>query len=167
MNAKSADTTPNGPRARGRELAVLVLCHLERFDAGEEGEARQLLWSSPPRGDEAGEDAFARLAEDADARAFADELVDAWVAAREGVDAEIGQASERWRLDRMDRVDRNVLRVATTELSVQPDTPRGVVLSEAARIARRYGSDRSARFVNGLLDAVAKRLSDPARVSRA
>ena len=42
---------------------------------------------------------------------------------------------------------------------VLDDTPRGVVLSEAARIARRYGSDKSARFVNGLVDAIAKRIS--------
>lgn len=164
MNAKTADTTPNGPRARGRELAVLVLCHLERFEPGAEASARQLLWSSPPRGDETGEDAFARLAADAAAREFADELVDAWVAARNPVDTEISDASTRWRIERMDRVDRNVLRVATVELRAQPDTPRGVVLSEAARIARRYGSERSARFVNGLVDAIAKRLADPQQV---
>jgi N utilization substance protein B len=153
----STDTTPRGPRARGRELAVLVLCHVERFEPGTEDEARALLWASPPVGDAPGEDAFAVLVADGAAREMADALVDAWVARRDEVDAAIEASSQRWRLSRMDRVDRNVLRLATAELLGDLGTPPGVVLSEAVRIARRYGSDKSPTFVNGLLDAIAER----------
>jgi N utilization substance protein B len=163
MESSAADTTPTGPRSRGRELAVLALCHLERFESGDEPAALQLLWTSPPAGDEPGEDSFVRLARDEAARGFADALVSAWIAHRAEVDEAITASSRKWRLERMDRVDRNVLRLATAELTAQPQTPRGVVLSEAVRIARRYGSEHSPKFVNGLLDAIAKRAEEASR----
>jgi N utilization substance protein B len=58
----------------------------------------------------------------------------------------------------MDRVDRNVVRMATAELLLRTAVPRAAILSEAVRLAGRYGSDRSASFVNGLVEALAKRL---------
>jgi N utilization substance protein B len=151
-----ADTQSAGPRAQGRELALVVLCHLESVGEADLAEARATLLSHPPAGEGPGEDAFAILVADPRARTFADALVDAWAARRAEIDGLIQQVSLRWRLDRMDRVDRNVLRLATSELLSTPETPRGVVLSEAVRLARRYGSDTSPGFVNGLLDAVAK-----------
>jgi hypothetical protein len=61
----------------------------------------------------------------------------------------------------MAQVDRNVLRLAAFELAARPDTPRPVILSEAVRLARRYGSERSSSFVNGVADALARRLRPP------
>lgn len=147
-----------GSRPRGRELALALLCHLESYGPDERADALGLVWDSPPRGDAEGEDAFALLAGDANARRFAESLVARVIDRWSEVDEAIEQTSQRWRLDRMDRVDRNVIRLAATELLATPDTPRGVVLAEAVRLAGRYGSERSVRFVNGLVEALATRL---------
>jgi N utilization substance protein B len=72
------------------------------------------------------------------------------------IDERIGQAAEHWPLERMSRTDRAVLRLAVAELLARTGTPARVVLDEAVDIARRYGSDDSGRFVNGVLDRVAR-----------
>lgn len=156
------DTQSKDPRARGRELALVVLCHLEwqpveTNAAGLEVSADWLL-AHAPRGDEPGEAAFAELAADAKARTFGGRLIEAARAHRETVDETIRAASQRWRLERMDQVDRNVLRLATTELLVFAKTPRAVVVSEAVRLAALYGSERSATFVNGVVETIASKV---------
>jgi N utilization substance protein B len=60
-----------------------------------------------------------------------------------------------WALDRMPVVDRNVLRLAVFELLHRPDTPVGAVISEAVELAKRYSTEDSGRFVNGVLASVA------------
>jgi transcription antitermination protein NusB len=147
-----------GTRERGRELALGVLCHLESYPDDERAGAWRLVLDAPPRGDELGEDVFAELASDPGAYEFASDLVGRVEAARGELDDLISDASARWRLDRMDRVDRNILRIATAELVGGQDVPRNVVLAEAVRLAGRYGSDRSARFVNGVVDTLATRI---------
>lgn len=144
-------------RMRGRELALAVLCHLESYAPGEHAKAIALVLDSPPSGDAEGEDAIATLAGDPDTRAFATRLTEVWSARREAIDELIDSTSNSWRLARMDRVDRNVLRLAVAELLGCDDTPRAAILSEAVRLASRYGSDRSAPFVNGLVEALARR----------
>lgn len=74
------------------------------------------------------------------------------------VDRELAQAAEHWPLERLAATDRSVLRVAVAELLGQPGTPARVVVDEAIEIARRYGSEDSGRFVNGVLDRLARRL---------
>ena len=74
------------------------------------------------------------------------------------VDAEIRLAAERWTLERLAATDRSVLRAAVAELLGRPGTPVRVVLDEAIEIARRYGSEASGAFVNGVLDRIARRL---------
>ncbi len=74
------------------------------------------------------------------------------------VDAEIRTAAERWPLERMAATDRAVLRVAVAEMLARAGSPARVVLDEAIEIARRYGSDASGGFVNGVLDRIARRL---------
>jgi N utilization substance protein B len=61
---------------------------------------------------------------------------------------------ENWRLDRLSRVDRSVLRLAITELLFLEDVPPKVAVQEGVRLAGQYGGDDSPRFVNGVLDAV-------------
>ena len=73
-----------------------------------------------------------------------------------GQDA-ITEVTANWRLERIGAIERSVLRVAAAELA-RGDTPVKVVLQEAVRLAERYGTERSARFVNGVLDAYARRL---------
>ena len=74
------------------------------------------------------------------------------------VDRELAQAAEHWPLERLAATDRSVLRVAVAELLGQLGTPARVVVDEAIEIARRYGSEDSGRFVNGVLDRLARRL---------
>ncbi len=85
--------------------------------------------------------------------AFASRLVDGALARREEIDALISGQAENWRLDRMARVDRNVLRLATFELRYL-DTPRNVAINEAVEIAKKYGGEASGAFVNGILDRI-------------
>lgn len=91
-------------------------------------------------------------------RAFAERLVEGVRREREQLDRLIADASEHWRLERMAVVDRNVLRIAVYELLFDPDTPAAVVLDEAIEVARKYGSEESAAFINGVLDAVRRRI---------
>jgi transcription antitermination protein NusB len=100
---------------------------------------------------------FDDLAIDPEERAFASKLV-ATVADRGAeIDAALMAVTANWRLERLGSIERSVLRVAAAELA-RGDTPVKVVLQEAVRLAERYGTERSARFVNGVLDAHARRI---------
>ena len=76
---------------------------------------------------------------------------------RDALDSLIAEHSRNWRVERMAVVDLNVLRVATYELAYT-ETPAPVILDEAVEMARRYSSDPSPAFVNGILDAIATHL---------
>ena len=73
---------------------------------------------------------------------------------RPAVDAVLEESMPNWRLERLAAIDRNILRIGTTELLYSEDVPGKVAIHEAVRLADRYGSDESPRFVNGVLDAV-------------
>jgi len=89
------------------------------------------------------------------ARAFAEELVRGVIAHRAELDAAVQAESQNWRLERMARVDRNVLRVAAWEL-LHTGTPARVVINEAVEVARTFGGENSPAFVNGILDRLAR-----------
>ncbi len=92
---------------------------------------------------------------DPEGRAFADEVVQGVSADLDRVDEAIRKASTNWRLERMARVDRNVLRLGAWELLQKSAVPRAVILEEAREHAKRYGSEDSGAFVNGVLDRLA------------
>jgi N utilization substance protein B len=92
---------------------------------------------------------------DAEGRPYADELVRGVAASLNVVDELIREASTNWRLERMARVDRNTLRIGAWELLHQKDIPRAVILDEAVEIAKRFGSEDSQSFVNGVLNRIA------------
>ncbi len=73
------------------------------------------------------------------------------------LDAELTEVTTNWRLERIGAVERCVLRMAAAELSIG-DTPPRVVIQEAVTLAERFGSAASAKFVNGVLDALARRM---------
>jgi N utilization substance protein B len=73
------------------------------------------------------------------------------------LDADLADVTTNWRLDRLSAIDRCVLRLAAAELYVG-ETPPRVVLQEAVHLAERYGTVKSAKFVNGVLDALARRM---------
>jgi transcription antitermination protein NusB len=74
------------------------------------------------------------------------------------IDGLIASNARGWTLERMAMTDRNVLRLGVAELMTQPDTPTAVVLNEAVELAKRFGTDDSGRFVNGVLAAIARQV---------
>jgi len=92
---------------------------------------------------------------DPEGRDYADRAVRGVADGLEKVDEVIRKASTNWRLERMARVDRNVLRLGAWELVHAPDVPRAVILDEAVELAKRFGGEDSGAFVNGVLDRIA------------
>jgi N utilization substance protein B len=90
-------------------------------------------------------------------REFADVLLRGTLDHLEEIDEELARQTAHWRLERLAAVDRNILRLAMFELLVHQDTPHAVVIDEAIEIAKKYGAEESARFVNGVLDGFVKR----------
>ena len=75
---------------------------------------------------------------------------------RAAVDAALEEAISNWRLERLSVIDRNVLRLGAAEMMYFDDVPPRVSIQEALKLAERYGTDQSPRFVNGVLDALMK-----------
>ena len=94
-------------------------------------------------------------AEIADLQDRTDALVDAVLASKEEVDAKLSTLVENYTPERIDPVDRAILRLGTYEL-LKTQTPSKVIINEAIELAKRFGTTDSGRFVNGLLDSVAK-----------
>jgi N utilization substance protein B len=146
-----------GARTGGRAVAVQVLYALDA--AGMlEGDRRRVVDADAAVATyfRAFEDKDAQPEEiDPEARAFATELLRALAGKLDDVDEAIRKASTNWRLERMPRVDRNLLRVATFELRERSDVPRAVAIDEAVELAKRFGTEESPKFVNGILERVA------------
>ncbi len=131
-----------GTRREARELALQALYQLDVAGEGDPGVA--LFWS--------------HFDAEEDVAAFAHELVDGVAQNRERIDALIAASAEHWRLPRLARVDLSLLRLAVFELLARPEIPAPVTIDEAVEIARRFGSEDSPAFVNGVLDHVAQLL---------
>jgi N utilization substance protein B len=93
-----------------------------------------------------------------DQRGLVEDVVTTLSAMAAEVDRLLAEAAEHWQLERLAATDRAVLRGAVAELLARPGVPARVVLDEAITLAARYGSADSGRFVNGVLDRVARRL---------
>ncbi len=87
---------------------------------------------------------------------FAIDLFMAVAASIEKIDEIVVSVSDNWRLERMSRVDRNILRMGTHELTADEETPPLVVINEAVELAKRFGTEESPAFVNGILDRIAR-----------
>jgi transcription antitermination factor NusB len=96
-----------------------------------------------------------------DAFQYAQRLVRGTVDHREEIDEMIRGQADNWRLERMPAVDRNILRLAIYEMLYERDTPKLVVVDEAIELAKKFGSEQSGRFVNGLLDGLLKQHTFP------
>lgn len=90
--------------------------------------------------------------------AFAADLVVGVGDHLEELDALIRRYSKGWKLERMPVVDRTLLRMAIYELGHRPDVPTGAIISEAVELAKRYSTDDSGKFVNGMLSRIAEEL---------
>lgn len=75
----------------------------------------------------------------------------------EKIDGTIRNLSKNWVLERMARIDRNILRLSVYEILMHPETPKNVIINEAIEIAKKFGNGDSPSFINGILDATAKK----------
>ena len=98
-------------------------------------------------------------------RDFADQLFVGTIQQLKEIDKVIQQHTKHWRLNRMAVVDRNVLRLAVFEFLSGGKTPETVVINEALDIARKFSTQESAQFVNGILDSIKNDLMDKRRRS--
>ena len=129
-----------GARTTAREAALQMMFALDATD-NDVDQTISDYWRETPG--------------DGEGKAYANELVKGATAVISELDARISAASANWRVERMTRVDRNVLRLCVYELLYCLDVPRAVALDEAVELAKRYGAEDSGAFVNGVLDQVA------------
>jgi N utilization substance protein B len=101
---------------------------------------------------------------DDESRTYAVELARGSWESKQAIDDYIADASRNWRIERIAVIDRLLLRLAVHELLSHPATPPRVVIDEAIELARVYSGDDAAKFVNGVLDGVFRRLKDEGKV---
>ena len=128
-----------GSRRRARELAIKVLFHLE-FTPGDPEEVFQLICEN--------------FGSAKSIRSFSRELVLGVCTKKKELDQLISRASEHWRLERMSRVDRTILRLGAFEILVMKDIPPKVSIDEAVELGKMYGTEDSGGFINGVLDNI-------------
>ena len=128
-----------GSRRRARELAIKVLFHLE-FTPGDPEEVFQLICEN--------------FGSSKSIRSFSRELVLGVCTKKKELDQLISRASEHWRLERMSRVDRTILRLGAFEILVMKDIPPKVSIDEAVELGKIYGTEDSGGFINGILDRI-------------
>src|SRR3954451_12247204 len=133
----------SGTRRTGRSYALQLL-YARDGDASQNLSSAAVNWV----------DEF-ELEVDGPAQEFARGLVAAAGERAGEIDELIGSASKNWRIDRMSRVDRNILRLGACELLAFRDVPVKVVINEAVELAKRFGTAESSAFVNGVLDRIA------------
>jgi N utilization substance protein B len=151
MNAETEPTSPRPSlesRHGAREAAVQMLYQWEIGRASME-EVRQTFWAHAPEG--------APLTDEL--RAFATALAAGTAAHLDALDPLITDAAEHWRIERMNVLDRLILRLAVYELLHEPETPGKVIINEALELARSFSADDSVRFINGILDAIRRTLA--------
>ena len=160
-----------GARRIARERALQALYQLDV--QGEGPSVRDALEAAWGAGSEGGEGPGAAALPEGGGAASADpltapevkqfalELVEGVRGKLKELDAKIEQHSTNWRIDRMSRIDRNVLRLGAYELEFRPDVPRKVALNEAVELGKKFGTEESSAFINGLLDKLAQGIDKP------
>jgi transcription antitermination protein NusB len=132
-----------GSRRVGREMALQLLYALD-LNPSEE-------YPSIPLETEMSEVLF-------ESRDFAEDIARGVIKNRSALDELISEKSKNWSLSRMSKVDLNILRMAVYELLFRSDIPRNVTINEAIEVAKKFGTEESSAFINGLLDEIANGL---------
>lgn len=163
-----------GTRREARERAIQFLFQhdlnppenldqaLDRFWESQRAAAIEASLTGPTWGQKI--DLPPPSAEETAARQFADPLIRGALEHRAEIDAQIQRIAQNWELHRMAVVDRNILRLAMYEMLYREDIPPVVSINEAIDIAKRYSTEDSGKFVNGILDRVRAELMRPARI---
>jgi N utilization substance protein B len=144
-------------RTRSREFALQILYQLD-MTQGDIDAVCEDFWKD--RSDLALQDTEKKALEDdkkdPEVRRYAETLVRGAIEKSEKIDIMVQTYAENWEMDRMAYVDRNILRIAVFELMYVDEIPVKVAINEAVELAKRYGEDDSSKFVNGILDHIAK-----------
>jgi len=156
-----SDKKSRGPRRKARELALSALYMMDmqagtgvseaihqapHLTKNEENEAIELFFKEH-------DPASGKTLE------YARRLVSGVRERRQDIDRRIEEASEHWKLSRIARIDRNILRMSAFEMLFDSETPPQVSIDEAVELAKKYGSEESSAFINGVLDKI-KRTMD-------
>lgn len=129
-------------RRKAREHALQILFQLDLRKEKPSAAALRRFWTE--------------FQPDEEVKAFAEEIIKGTYKHLPEINGLIHQCAKNWSLDRMAVVDRNVLRMAIYEILYRIDIPTSVSINEAIEIAKKYGTEESGAFVNGILDRVAR-----------
>jgi N utilization substance protein B len=135
-------------RRRGREAALQILYQWD-VGRGDVNRAVETFFEHQWPDAQAAPD---------DVRTFASALARDTVARLGAVDAVVAETAQNWRPERMAVLDRLILRMAVCEMMRDPDTPPAVVINEALELARTFSTEDAVKFINGMLDAIRKKL---------
>jgi len=147
VERRSTERPAREIRHRAREAAVQMLYQWEVGQTDIEDVLRT-FWAANLPGAEGAPEAV---------RVFAERVARYTVSNLDKIDPMITEIAEHWRLSRMAALDRLILRLAIGEF-LQAETPRNVVINEALELAKTFSGDESAKFINGILDAVKKKM---------
>ena len=137
-----------GKRRRARELTLQFLYQYDTLKESSQEEINvqetinELFWQAK------------EISHQDEVREFADSLIRGTCENMGGIDEVIDRYSEHWKLSRMSKIDRNILRMAVYELAYLRGIPPAVTINEAVELAKRYGTEESGAFVNGVLDRI-------------
>jgi N utilization substance protein B len=129
-------------RRRAREYALQILFQLELAGTELNDDLLTTFWKGVNH-------------EPDDVKEFTHSIVRETLANLDKIDAIIKKAAQNWSLERMAVIDRNILRASTYELSFREDIPASVAINEALEIAKKFSTEESASFINGILDRIA------------
>ena len=132
-----------GKRRLSRELAIQFL-YLTDMNEGDRFNQLSQFWEdhSPPT----------------EVQSFTEEILNHIFDHQEDIDAQLEKYSDNWTLSRMTVIDRNLLRMAASEILYSKNVPPKVAIDEAVEIAKKFGSEDSPNFINGILDRILKEL---------
>ncbi len=133
-----------GKRRLSRELVVQFLYLIEMNEGEVQNQLKQ-FWESHPAAE--------------DVQSFTEDILNDIFDHKEAIDARLEKYSDNWTLSRMAVIDRNLLRMAASEILYSKTVPPKVAIDEAVEIAKRFGSEDSPNFINGILDRILKELN--------
>ncbi len=145
-----------GKRREGREAAVQFLYQHDLHGGGDLSADPADFWALRTTDGQSGPTAKTRI--------FTEQLIQGVTTHREAIDARIRECTANYDLHRLAAVDRNILRVGIYEMLHSLDIAPVVIINEAIEIAKKFGTEKSGGFVNGILDRISKELNRPARV---
>jgi N utilization substance protein B len=130
-----------GARRKAREIALQMLYQME-VNPGELEAALELFWKG--------------LSASQQVKEFVNRIVEGVHVRQEEIDQLLAKHSEHWRLNRMDRVDKSILRMGVFEIMFCEDIPVKVAMNEAVDLGKKFGAAESGAFINGILDKISR-----------